>query len=270
MVLAAAATALLVGLAALAGPAPRAREVLRNAARRTSLDAPQGRALLGLHLFGVALGVPLALGLAPGTLIGLLGCLAACTLARGLLSGGEEGARRVAAAPAAWFAVLAWSVSAAVLRYGSPDLGAALGAQAVLGPGPLLGPPAAAASSTLAGIAALAAAAAWVTRLPRLHATGEAGALDEVLRWGEAALAGASAAALAWGPSLGALVHGPAPGGAVPRAAASLLLTCCAVAGTSALRRWLDALSGRAVLLAAAAGALASLGAAGAAWPGGQ
>lgn len=253
---AALATGFLILVGALASPDRPLGRVLRASLRRAPVAGPGGRAMLGLHLFGTALGIPIALGFVPASVFGLVGALVACTAGRAALSREHPGLLR---GPAPWLAVAAWGVLAATLRYATLDLSSALGAQAVLGPAALTGDPVRAGAVALAGLAALVAAAVWVQRLPALSGSEESEALDSLLRWGESALAGSAVAAAILGPSLGALVHGPLDPAAALRVGASFLATALAVAAVSGLRRRPNLLPGPALLIALVPAALAGL-----------
>jgi hypothetical protein len=107
----------------------------------------------------------------------------------------------------------AGALAAALVRWGSPALGAIAGAQAVLGPAGWTGSPAAVASAWLGALALLLAASS----LDRTST------LVSALSTAPFAIAAAD------------LVVGPAPGGAV---ALRVLASAVAVAATTLLARW--------------------------------
>ncbi len=232
-------------------PAGR-RAQLRIGLSGLRVGMPEARAAFALVPLGVGLGIALALGLMPGTGVALVGAFAACTaghclLARatasrgldqprgGLGPGGAHAVGAVAALPAAWLTLLACCVLAALLRLSTLDVTTALAAQAAIGPGALGGPSLFSAVDVLGGLVGLMAGAAWVENLPRLGGSPAADGLDALLRWGEAALAGAAVSALVWGPPVGALVHGPA-GVLLAPVAVSTAVTLAAVGAVSMLR----------------------------------
>jgi hypothetical protein len=191
----------------------------------------------------------MALGLMPGNVIALVGAFGACTAGHCLLGGatpasraasprgslGDDGSLVVGSPVLAWLALLSFCLLASVLRFSTLDLRAALAAQAAIGPGALGGPLLFSAVDVLGALVGLMAGAAWVEHLPRLAGSPEAEGLDTALRWGESALVAAAVAAQVWGPSLGALLHGP-PGVLVVPVAVSTLVTLAAVALVSILR----------------------------------
>jgi hypothetical protein len=132
-------------------------------------------------------------------------------------------------------AVLGFWVLASALRFSTLDLGAVMAAQAAVGPGVLGGPLRFSAVDVLGGLVGLMAGAAWVEHLPRLAGSPQAEGLDTALRWGESALVAAAVAAQVWGPSIGALLHGPWRVLA-GRVAVSTVVTLAAVALVSILR----------------------------------
>jgi hypothetical protein len=229
-------TCLLVAVAALFAPRAARGQGATIPGAFVGLDVPvpAARAVFALVSLGVGLGIPLALGLMPGSVIALVGAFGACTAGHCLL-GGPVPTSRLAAAPAAWFAVLSFWVLASALRYSTFDLGGALAAQAATGPGALGGPLLSSGVDVLGGLVGLMAGAAWVEHLPRLAGSPQAEGLDAALRWGESALVGAAVGAQVWGPSVGAVLHGPWRVLAGP-VAVSTLVTLAAVALVSILR----------------------------------
>ncbi|MEA2587222.1 MAG: hypothetical protein QOH66_149 [Actinomycetota bacterium] len=236
-------TCLLIAVAALVAPGagPGSSSGSRRAAIRSALGGlavpmPDARAAVALVALGIGLGIPLALGLMPGTVIALVGAFGACTAGHCLL-GGATGARgdHVVESPIVWFALLSFCVLASALRFSTLDLRTALAAQAAIGPGALGGPLLFSAVDVLGGLVGLMAGAAWVEHLPRLAGSPQAEALDTALRWGESALVAAAVAAQVWGPSVGALLHGPGRVLVGP-VAVSTLVTLAAVALVSILR----------------------------------
>lgn len=231
---------------------PQRARVMSDAGAKASFDTPQGKALFGLIPFGVLLGIPAALGLIPGNVLVVLAALMACMVARGFLSrpddlpAGWRGSQ-------AWFLALAWSIAAFPLYANSFDLREALAVQAVLGAAPLNSGGRISAALWLALLAGLVSAAGWSEALPRISRPISPAneAVDAIARWAESALAGAAVAGIVWGPSLGALISGPADRPAVSRVAISFGITCVAVGVVSFSRRFL----GRMPQMSAAAGA---------------
>lgn len=202
-------------------------------ARRSLLLSSAQRRGLALVPLGISVGVASALGLAPFGLAGALGGMLSCSVGRRLAKGGGGGASEFG-----WFVVVSWSALAGVVRFGTLDLSSALAAQGVLAPGPLTGPPAAAAASLLGSAAGLAAASMWVaSRLPLGNGASPA---ESLLVWGEIALAGAVVASSSWGPGLGALVYGPLDLGTVWRVSISLAAAAAFVAAISVSRGFLS------------------------------
>ena len=162
---------------------------------------------------------------------------------------------------AALLAFAAWRVpSAAALvgalvasswRWGSTSLEALAGAQAVLGPAGLVGPPAAAAASWLAAATVVLAAPRVPASSPRVGGMG-----------GPAGASGAPnlVVAAACGATAAGVVAGPAPGGGLwVRVLATVVATLVALlAATVGARstRWRSALDGAALGTAVAALAL--------------
>lgn len=259
-------TCLLIAVAALvapgAGPGSPAgsrRAAIRNALGGLAVPMPDARAAVALVALGIGLGIPLALGLMPGNAIALVGAFGACTAGHCLLGGGA-GARgdHVVESPVAWFALLSFCVLASALRFSTLDLRTALAAQAAIGPGALGGPLLFSAVDVLGGLVGLMAGAAWVEHLPRLAGSPQAEALDTALRWGESALVAAAVTAQVWGPSVGALLHGPWRVLVGP-VAVSTLVTLAAVALVSILRSKIGAFPARALLGTLAPVALVAL-----------
>ncbi|HEY4939751.1 MAG TPA: hypothetical protein VIJ69_12035, partial [Actinomycetota bacterium] len=236
-------TCLLIAVAALVAPgdglgspAGSRRAAIRNALGGLAVPMPDARAAVALVALGIGLGIPLALGLMPGNAIALVGAFGACTAGHCLL-GGAAGARgdHMVESPVAWFALVSFCVLASALRFSTLDLRTALAAQAAIGPGALGGPLLFSAVDVLGGLVGLMAGAAWVEHLPRLAGSPQAEALDTALRWGESALVAAAIIAQVWGPSVGALLHGPWRVLVGP-VAVSTLVTLAAVALVSILR----------------------------------
>jgi hypothetical protein len=201
----------------------------------------------------------------PGSAIALVGAFGACTAGHCLLAGassgpvGRGGGRQaLVASPAPWVALVSFCVLAAVLRFSTLDLRTALAAQAAAGPGALGGPTLFSAVDVLGGLVGLMAGAAWVEHLPRIAGSPEAEGLDTSLRWGESALVAAAIGALTWGPSLGALLHGPLGVLTLP-VAVSTLVTIAAVAVVSILRSKIASFPGTALLATIAPVALVAL-----------
>src|ERR1700730_5347142 len=236
-------TCLLIAVAALVAPgdglgspAGSRRAAIRNALGGLAVPMPDARAAVALVALGIGLGIPLALGLMPSNAIALVGAFGACTAGHCLL-GGAAGARgdHMVESPVAWFALVSFCVLASALRFSTLDLRTALAAQAAIGPGALGGPLLFSAVDVLGGLVGLMAGAAWVEHLPRLAGSPQAEALDTALRWGESALVAAAIAAQVWGPSVGALLHGPWHVLVGP-VAVSTLVTLAAVALVCILR----------------------------------
>ena len=259
-------TCLLIAVAALVAPgdglgspAGSRRAAIRNALGGLAVPMPDARAAVALVALGIGLGIPLALGLMPGNAIALVGAFGACTAGHCLL-GGAAGARgdHVVESPVAWFALLSFCVLASALRFSTLDLRTALAAQAAIGPGALGGPLLFSAVDVLGGLVGLMAGAAWVEHLPRLAGSPQAEALDTALRWGESALVAAAIIAQVWGPSVGALLHGPWRVLVGP-VAVSTLVTLAAVALVSILRSKIGAFPRTALLGTLAPVALVAL-----------
>jgi hypothetical protein len=240
-------TCLLIAVAALVAPGAgpgspsgRRRAAIRNALGGLAVPMPDARAVVALVPLGVGLGIPVALGLMPGNAIVLVGAFGACTAGHCLLGGASREGQpdrgtSLIESPAVWFALLSFCVLASALRFSTLDLRTALAAQAAIGPGALGGPLLFSAVDVLGGLVGLMAGAAWVEHLPRLAGSPQAEALDTALRWGESALVAAAVAAQVWGPSVGALLHGPWRALVGP-VAVSTLVTLAAVALVSVLR----------------------------------
>ncbi|MEA2566016.1 MAG: hypothetical protein QOD49_1193 [Actinomycetota bacterium] len=254
-----AVAALVAPGAGLGSPAGSRRAAIRNALGGLAPPKPDARAAVALVALGIGLGIPLALGLMPGNAIALVGAFGACTAGHCLL-GGAAGARgdHVVESPVAWFALLSFCVLASALRFSTLDLRTALAAQAAIGPGALGGPLLFSAVDVLGGLVGLMAGAAWVEHLPRLAGSPQAEALDTALRWGESALVAAAVTAQVWGPSVGALLHGPWRVLVGP-VAVSTLVTLAAVALVSILRSKFGAFPARALLGTLAPVALVAL-----------
>jgi hypothetical protein len=254
-----AVAALVAPGAGLGSPAGSRRAAIRNALGGLAVPMPDARAAVALVALGIGLGIPLALGLMPGNDIALVGAFGACTAGHCLL-GGSAGARgdHVVESPVAWFALLSFCVLASALRFSTLDLRTALAAQAAIGPGALGGPLLFSAVDVLGGLVGLMAGAAWVEHLPRLAGSPQAEALDTALRWGESALVAAAVTAQVWGPSVGALLHGPWRVLVGP-VAVSTLVTLAAVALVSILRSKIGAFPARALLGTLAPVALVAL-----------
>ena len=99
------------------------------------------------------------LALVDGPVVAVVGGLALITFGRNLLLD-----HRGAALSGAGLAVIAASLGIAALRWGALDLSELRGVQSVLGPTVLVGPPAAAAATSLAAVAAVVGLAAWMAR----------------------------------------------------------------------------------------------------------
>src|SRR3984893_13651976 len=275
-------TCLLIAVAALVAPgdglgspAGSRRAAIRNALGGLAVPMPDARAAVALVALGIGLGIPLALGLMPGNAIALVGAFGACTAGHCLL-GGAAGARgdHMVESPVAWFALVSFCVLASALRFSTLDLRTALAAQAAIGPGALGGPRLffgrAAAGGGVGrrggggggggrgGLVGLMAGAAWVEHLPRLAGSPQAEALDTALRWGESALVAAAVTAQVWGPSVGALLHGPWRVLVGP-VAVSTLVTLAAVALVCILRSKIGGFPARALLGTLAPVALVAL-----------
>ncbi|MGH9195962.1 MAG: hypothetical protein ACRD1T_09510 [Acidimicrobiia bacterium] len=156
-----------------------------------------------LIVVGVAGGIPAAVGLLPGGPLVLPGSLVACLVGRRLMVGRRD-VRDIA-----WTTVVIWCIAAGVLRFETLDPAEALAAQSALGPGPLLGPRLASASSALALVAGLAAVHIWSRTIAESPPSEHSARLSRILSWGETSLGATAVSATLWGPSLGALVYGP-------------------------------------------------------------
>src|ERR1700730_12308451 len=226
-------TCLLIAVAALVAPgdglgspAGSRRAAIRNALGGLAVPMPDARAAVALVALGIGLGIPLALGLMPGNAIALVGAFGACTAGHCLL-GGAAGARgdHMVESPVAWFALVSFCVLASALRFSTLDLRTALAAQAAIGPGALGGPLLFSAVDVLGGLVGLVAAAIL---------------------------------AQVWGPSVGALLHGPWRLLVGP-VAVSTLVTLAAVALVSILRSKIGAFPRTALLGTLAPVALVAL-----------
>jgi hypothetical protein len=209
----------------------------------------------------------------PGSAIALVGAFGACTAGHCLLGEASSRASRATGArpdgasgtlsgalrgASGWLAVLSFCVLASALRFSTLDLTTALAAQAAIGPGALGGPLLFSAVDVLGGLVGLMAGAAWVEHLPRLAGSPQAEGLDTALRWGEAALVAAAVAAQVWGPSVGAVLHGPWRLLVGP-VVVSTLVTVAAVALVSILRSKIGGFSRTALLGTLAPVALVAL-----------
>jgi hypothetical protein len=105
---------------------------------------------------GTILAAGLVAGLVPGPVIAIVGALALVTFGRSLVAPREE-----AVLDAAALALVAASLLAGALRWGTLDLDEIRGAQTVLGPTVLLGPRGAAVAAWLAAGAGVLALAEW-------------------------------------------------------------------------------------------------------------
>jgi hypothetical protein len=254
-----AVAALVAPGAGLGSPSGSRRAAIRNALGGLAVPMPDARAAVALVALGIGLGIPLALGLLPGNVIALVGAFGACTAGHCLLARATRVTRTtLTESPVAWFALLSFCVLASALRFSTLDLRTALAAQAAIGPGALGGPLLFSAVDVLGGLVGLMAGAAWVEHLPRLPGSPQAEALDTALRWGESALVAAAVTAQVWGPSVGALLHGPWRVLVGP-VAVSTLVTLAAVALVSILRSKIGAFPRTALLGTLAPVALVAL-----------
>ena len=113
---------------------------------------------VGTRVAGVVIVAGYLLGLVPGLVVSLVGGLALITYGRALLVDDGSASLSVAA-----LAVTAGALGVGALRWGTLDLGELRGAQAVLGPTVLVGPPELSGASIAAGVAALIALGVWWT-----------------------------------------------------------------------------------------------------------
>ncbi|MGI8426779.1 MAG: hypothetical protein ACR2FO_06120 [Actinomycetota bacterium] len=234
---------------------PRRKDLWQPAGARLELTAPQGRAVVALAPFGIAIGIPAALGLVPGNVLILPGALMACILGRSL-AGGEirpeenwpvdtpaddapQAPRPIRNfgkldSPYLWTAVLALSIFMPPILLNTSSLRQILAAQTVLGPLVLTGGTPAAASLSAASASGLIAAIFWSARTPRFASR----KADAMLRWSESALAGAAVSWVLTGPALGALVAIPFALSVGMQASASFGVACVVVAAVSKTNAW--------------------------------
>lgn len=99
------------------------------------------------------------LGVVQGPVVSVVGGLALITFGRNILLD-----HRTAAISGAALAVMAAALGIAALRWGALDLGELRGVQSVLGPTMLVGPVEASVATSIAGVAALAGLAVWMSR----------------------------------------------------------------------------------------------------------
>jgi hypothetical protein len=170
----------------------------RASERASALEAVgTAGALLGSGIVGAA-----AIGVIPGNLplvyLGLLGATAGGYLSASASAPEERppGSRlRAALAEPAFVTAL----GAAFLRWGALDLEGAFGAQEILGPGIVVGPPAALAGLVVSAVVILIAAALRGTPAPP-DGPGGASLLAALSRWGAAGATGLLVASLVGGP----------------------------------------------------------------------
>ena len=145
---------------------------------------------LGARCAGAVIALGYLLGFVAGPLVPVIGGLALITFGHGLLLD-----RPSRAFSAAGLAILAGAVGIGALRWGAMGLDAIRGAQQVLGPTVLVGPPTAATASSIASVSAILGLIAWMSSsdpralLPRAGWAGEVavGALAVVwIFWGDA------------------------------------------------------------------------------------
>jgi hypothetical protein len=199
------------------------------------------------------------LGLVRGPLLAVVGGLALVTLGRCAAAKGSDDVFLGGA-----LAVLAGALQVGGLRWETLDLAQLRGAQAVLGPTVLVGPEAAAAASTVAGIAGVAALAVWLASARRTE-EGVGGRTVQLLWFAEAALGAFAIVTVFWGASV---PRGSFAGGDGVRALAGWVLAvavvgACAVIGATYLarvpswRRWIAGGAGVSVLASAVVVAMA-------------
>jgi len=242
---------------------PRRKEIMLAAKSRLELGAPQGRAVLALAPFGIALGIPAALGLAPGSALAVPGALMACMLGRSLAAAfpsdepaisleegrpGEDAASSFGVlpdrpwgkldSPFLWAAVLSWSVFVPTIALGTTSVRQMTAVQAVLGPPLLTGGTSVAVALVAATISGLIAAIFWAARTPSLGLLTRRLPADIILRWGEAALAGVAVSAVLTGPALGPLAAAPFSRSLGIQAVLWFGLACFAVSIVSRAGRW--------------------------------
>lgn len=231
-ILAAAATAVLVGLAAIASSQRgQLKHLRRLTAGRAGFAVPQARALVFLMFFGLLLGIAIALGFLPGNVFVLIGVLGGCAVVRNLLSGTRSSA-------ASWWLIpFGWALVAGTIRHETIDLAAVLGAQAALGPGALVRPAAAAVVTGAACSLGLVSGVFWAQNLPRLDGGKSTETLEAVVRWGECALISAAALSFGGGLLVGGLVHGPLDTSALSRIGIAFAAVGAGTVIVSATRR---------------------------------
>ncbi len=177
------------------------------------------------------LGIPAALGLMPGNLLAVAGALVTITWGRALLA--LPGTRT--SASFVWVAAVSWSLLPAALTLRTFDVLGIQAAYAVLGP--LGGGSPGALLRLTALVAGTVAAARWVSSLPAMWvASGDPGALEDLMRWSHSALAAAAVSATLFGPSVGSVVYGPRNSASIAVAGASVAVTLLCAASILLLR----------------------------------
>lgn len=200
LLLAPAATVVLLATAALSSDRKGAPALVRALGNKHQIEGNGATTLFGLSIFGVVIGIPIALGLADLSVLSLLAAPLCCMVSSWL----GLGDLRQGLSSVAWFTLLAWCASVPYLVVGSLSATAPSAMQTVLGPLPFHQGPFKAASLVLAMGAGSVAAARWTASLPI-----RTGAVGSLVRWGECALAGTLVFGATLGPGLGGIAYGP-------------------------------------------------------------
>jgi hypothetical protein len=164
--------------------------------------------------------------LVPGPVIALIGALALVTFGRSLVAPPAESALDAAA-----LAVVAASLLAGALRWGTLDLAEIRGAQTVLGPTVLLGPAGAAVAVWMAAGVGVVALAEWEAFPGRQHRL-------DLFWWVTETLLGALAlVSIFWGPEIAGAAEGSSLGTSLGTWFAATVVVSGAALGISYLLR---------------------------------
>lgn len=187
----------------------------------------------GARAAGAVLLLGYLLGLVQGPLPAVVGGLALLTLGRSAAARGTDDLLLGGA-----LAVIGGALQVGGLRWETLELAQLRGAQAVLGPTVLVGPPGAAAACWLAALAATVALAAWLATA-RHSEEGAAGRLVRGLWTAEAALGAFAIVTVFWGGSVprGSFGGGDGALALAEWAVAVAVVAVAAVAGATYLAR---------------------------------